>query len=373
MKTVSPNIIIHLLDLKHVLQKIFNAARCIANNPNWYDWLDREVDNISLWMDELFNYLDIKTYNACCETIERWTQLKEAYASYCKSGKKYMVSFHGEYILENEQLIKNLDEAISLLRENIVDYKDGIDAIIDGEDLLERLVGIGLDINIVYKQFSFEKFLNCLEDLLIRKIQKGIVIFPNNSRYYETTFIDRILSEGTIVKKVDDVLSFSDYMKQSVHSSIELAFITSHEALLGDIDSRYLYTVSFNNDLNVKIKPLFYVCVNIDEGKLSSCFNYKEQNQVNLTYINYDIFRDLLSNANDNIRHQLRVTWSGDVYISTITGSEDIQDIKFRWESWDANNNYVGPFAASNSIYVEGLYRELLDCWSQGAEGYIDY
>ena len=79
------------------------------------------------------------------------------------------------------------------------------------------------------------------------------------------------------------------------------------------------------------------------------------------------------ANANDCISHQLRVGWSGDVYISTITGAEEIEDVKFRWESWDAGNGYAGPRAASDHEYIKQSVKSLKQCWEDGVRGYCDY
>ena len=63
----------------------------------------------------------------------------------------------------------------------------------------------------------------------------------------------------------------------------------------------------------------------------------------------------------------------GDVYISTITGAEEIEDVKFRWESWDAGNGYAGPRAASDHEYIKQSVKSLKQCWEDGVRGYCDY
>ena len=77
--------------------------------------------------------------------------------------------------------------------------------------------------------------------------------------------------------------------------------------------------------------------------------------------------------TNDCISYQLRVDWSGDVYISTITGAEEIDDVKFRWESWDPGNEYVEPCAASDHEYVKNSVASLKKCWEDGVRVYCDY
>ena len=106
---------------------------------------------------------------------------------------------------------------------------------------------------------------------------------------------------------------------------------------------------------------------------MNNCFNYKECKIVNIKDITESIYKDMIANANDCMSHQLRVGWSGDVYISTITGAEEIEDVKFRWESWDAGNGYTGPRAASDHEYIKQSVKSLKQCWEDGVRGYCDY
>ena len=82
---------------------------------------------------------------------------------------------------------------------------------------------------------------------------------------------------------------------------------------------------------------------------------------------------EITNSTQSAISHQLRVGWSGDVYISTITGEEEIEDVKFRWESWDAGNGYAGPRAASDHEYIKQSVKSLKQCWEDGVRGYCDY
>lgn len=106
---------------------------------------------------------------------------------------------------------------------------------------------------------------------------------------------------------------------------------------------------------------------------LNHCFNYNECKTINIKNITEAIYKDMLSNANDCISHQLRVDWSGDVYLSTITGAEEIDGIKFRWESWNPGNGYAGPRAASDHEYVKQSVASLKKCWEDGVRGYCDF
>lgn len=83
--------------------------------------------------------------------------------------------------------------------------------------------------------------------------------------------------------------------------------------------------------------------------------------------------RDLIANADDQYDNQIRVKNNGEVFISRTVGAENIADLRFRFETFDAGNNYVGINAANDSKYVEDTYTNLKKCWAEGRTGYIDY
>ena len=166
-------------------------------------------------------------------------------------------------------------------------------------------------------------------------------------------------------------------MCDQIKKTFELVLISSSEDMVNREPLKkndcYLYTISFENDLPTRFVPTFFLRGDITSRELNQCFNYNECKIINIKDITEDIYRDMLANANDCISHQLRVNWSGDVYISTITGAEEIDDVKFRWESWDAGNGYTGPRAASDYKYVKQSVATLKKCWKDEVRGYCDY
>lgn len=118
---------------------------------------------------------------------------------------------------------------------------------------------------------------------------------------------------------------------------------------------------------------VFFSKGDISEIELNKCFNYNECKMVNIKDITESIYKEMIANADDGISHQLRVSWSGDVYISAITGAENIKDVKFRWESWEAENGYVGPRAASDHKYIKKSIKSLKRCWEDDIHGCCDY
>lgn len=83
--------------------------------------------------------------------------------------------------------------------------------------------------------------------------------------------------------------------------------------------------------------------------------------------------KELIANADDQYNNQLRVNNNGEVYISRTVGAENIYDLRFRFETFDAGNDYVGINAANDLNYVQDTFNRLKKCWDEGRSGYIDY
>ena len=95
-------------------------------------------------------------------------------------------------------------------------------------------------------------------------------------------------------------------------------------------------------------------------------------------FINEDFskekFRELVSNADDRQHNQLRVDNNGGVYYSfEYVGAQNINGVKFRFETLIAFNGYVGPKAASDKKYITDEYEDIIYGWDHSAEGYYDY
>lgn len=280
-------------------------------------------------------------------------------------------------ILDRSLIEKNLQEVSELVSNNILGMKNGVDIIIDGDSLFDRLIALQIDQDILYKQFSVTKFQKIVERSIMRNSKKCIIAFSKDIGQYNDELISRLESEGTKVRSFENRTQTIEFLSEQLRGKIELTLISSRGDILrkvsSDRDQCYLYTVSFKNDLPSHFMPVFFSKGDISEIELNNCFNYKECKIVNIKDITESIYKDMIANANDCISHQLRVGWSGDVYISTITGAEEIEDVKFRWESWDAGNGYTGPRAASDHEYIKQSVKSLKQCWEDGVRGYCDY
>lgn len=81
---------------------------------------------------------------------------------------------------------------------------------------------------------------------------------------------------------------------------------------------------------------------------------------------------ELIRNGDDSHDNQIRVTDSGIVYLSEIVGADDIEGLRFRFDTFDAGNDYVGEGAAADDRFIDNVYNGLIKAWNSGRTGYID-
>lgn len=320
-------------------------------------------------------YLDENTYTACKEILEKGINLHGMFKYWKTLG--WEIETQCEDIIYKSLVEKNLQEASELIAMDISGLPKGIDIIIDGESLFDRLTELEIDKDILYKQFSVMKFQKLIEDRLLRKSKKCIIAFSKEDNHYNTEVIRRLEREGIQVAVFENRLKTIDFVYEGIKKDFEFVVVSTREDMLSKVtmkkDNCYLYTVSFENDLPACFIPAFFSKGDITSNALNDCFNYDEGKTINIFDITESIYKDMLANANDHYSHQVRVDWSGNVYISTITGANEIDDVKFRWESWNPGNGYVGPRAASDYEYVKKSVDSLKKCWEDGVSGYCDY
>ena len=86
-----------------------------------------------------------------------------------------------------------------------------------------------------------------------------------------------------------------------------------------------------------------------------------------------DEVRALLASKDDSVARQLRVTKFGRAFLSDKVGADDIGDLAFRFETWDAGNGYCGVEAASDERWVRSVHRDLHENWPNPKDSYIDW
>jgi len=63
----------------------------------------------------------------------------------------------------------------------------------------------------------------------------------------------------------------------------------------------------------------------------------------------------LLASKDDSQHRQLRVTKDGIAYISDEIGADNIDELKFRFETWLVGNGYCGLKASQDADYVREI------------------
>ncbi|MBO0439005.1 hypothetical protein [Candidatus Enterococcus ikei] len=82
--------------------------------------------------------------------------------------------------------------------------------------------------------------------------------------------------------------------------------------------------------------------------------------------------KELITSTDDTQHSQIRVSKDGEVFVSRTIGSKDIENLQFRYETFDAGNGYIGEKAASDDRYVEQIFNFLKSDWEHGRVGYLD-
>lgn len=90
--------------------------------------------------------------------------------------------------------------------------------------------------------------------------------------------------------------------------------------------------------------------------------------------ITLEQLRQLIANGDDRYDSQIRVSHDGMVYLSQdAVGAECIDDVAFRFETFCANNGFVGAAAAEVDSHVKPIFNALKGNWNNGCKKrYID-
>lgn len=83
--------------------------------------------------------------------------------------------------------------------------------------------------------------------------------------------------------------------------------------------------------------------------------------------------RKLIASKDDTESRQIRVSEDGILYLSDDVGNQKLDGVKFRLETFDWGNDYVGASAAQDDGWVRRVFVAVRDNWNQGTRGYIDY
>lgn len=85
-----------------------------------------------------------------------------------------------------------------------------------------------------------------------------------------------------------------------------------------------------------------------------------------------DSVKDLIASKDDSADRQIRVMDNGDVVLSDDIGSQNLTGVRFRLDTLNAGNGYVGKAAAGDQSWVGRVHRAIEEHWKDGTRGYVD-
>ena len=80
---------------------------------------------------------------------------------------------------------------------------------------------------------------------------------------------------------------------------------------------------------------------------------------------------DLIASGDDTKATQIRIKNDGSIFLSNIVGNNSLDGIAGRFETFDANNGYIGKEASMNEEYIKSLYLTIQK-WLTNPASYID-
>ncbi len=273
--------------------------------------------------------------------------------------------------------------------------------IIDGPNFINRILELEIDKDIIAKQLTLDglrKRLNSIFQETDINIQVDLMEFVCSKKLFgqctnkfsqqeRDSMVKRLMAEkgvhieevslpGSSEKGVDTMVSsmletFSDKHESILLISHDRDFVPVLKKLREKGKKTYLFAL--NDRFPIELSNEAYQTIKIDQ-EWRHYFTYSYPRY----FINEDFskekFRELVSNADDRQHNQLRVDKDGAVYYSfRYVGAQDIDVVKFRFETLVAFNGYVGPKAASDKKYITDEYEDIIYGWNHGAKGYYDY
>lgn len=269
--------------------------------------------------------------------------------------------------------------------------KENIPIIIDGPNYINRILDMSIDKDIISNQLSFENFRDTMK---VQLNEKGInaqlpkiefvcskkLFGPSSKKFTKSErdkMLERVMLEqgvhieevdlpGSQEKGVDNMIttkieSFSERYKQIILITNDKDFVP----LLSKMRKKEtnIILVSLSKTVPKELINECYISINL-YNNYECLFKYNYPHYP--LYRDFDLkkYREIVSNADDRVNNQLRVTKTGFVYLTYKDRRlKDILLLRFRWERYGAGNGYVGPVAASDSKYIERGYKELMMEW----------
>ena len=83
--------------------------------------------------------------------------------------------------------------------------------------------------------------------------------------------------------------------------------------------------------------------------------------------------KKLIASKDDSKNRQIRISKTGEVYISDEVGNVNIDNVLVRFETLMQGNGYLGIEASNDETYVERIFNDLKENWPNPKSSYIDY
>ncbi len=299
--------------------------------------------------------------------------------------------------LTNDVLRANQSSLLS--NNDSQNIKKEIAIIIDGPNLINRILDLKINKESIVNQFSLLNLMRSINEQLSnlecpylcstieficsqRPFGKDDK-FTNNEmkslidrfKKEEGVHVEIVNIQGNQEKGVDVkvVVELTKYAKKD-GAAVLISADKDYVPVLEDLrkNDKKIITIAFNNNLPSEICNESHKVINLSKDYASFfIYNYPEYNINTLTL---DDLKNMYANANDGEDNRLKVYPSGDI---RITHGEDItinhdSESKFRMEIYHAYNGYVGPIAASNDDYMQDRYNILIKNWELGTTGLLD-
>ncbi len=274
--------------------------------------------------------------------------------------------------------------------------------VIDGPNFINRILDMKIDKDLIAKQLSLNGFRTRIKELLNEQSIESdlsLIEFVCSKKMFgagkqkfsqkeRDLLLSRLMREiGVHIEEVNLPGSSEKGVDNMVTSKIETFSRNFENIILISTDRDYVPTLKKMREQGTRIfliplsknPPIELIneaYITIDMFEEYEClfeYNYPEY----FIYEDFtkERFRELISNADDRIPNQLRVNKNGLIYIShEAVGSQDTLLVQFRYETYGAYNQYVGPKAASRKKYIDDEYEELLLAWKykHKVDDYID-
>jgi uncharacterized LabA/DUF88 family protein len=276
-----------------------------------------------------------------------------------------------------------------------------IPIVIDGPNFINRILELNIDKDIIAEQLTIDGFRTRLNEILAEMDISGqvdLVEFVCSKKLFgqgtskftqleRDSMLQRLMHErGIHVEEVNLPGSSEKGVDTTVASILETyleknesIFLISHDRDFVPVlkklrgKGKKIYLIALNGTLPHELSNEAYQTIRMDEEWVHF-FTYTYPSYFVSRGFTKEQFRHMLSNADDRHHNQLRVDKDGRVYYShEFVGAQELDGVKFQFETLCAFNGYVGPKAASDTKYVTDEYDDLVYGWAHDAKGYYDY